>query len=149
MGRNGARVYAVNSIGFQLRAGSAFISILEYGHRVNLTLEDAMLYELRIYHAMPGRMPDLNRRFETITLKIWERFGIRQVGFWNVQIGESNQDLYYMLEWKDLAERERIWSAFMADPEWQKARAETEKNGPLLQSISNYMLTPTVYSKMK
>ena len=108
-----------------------------------------MLYELRIYHAMPGRMPDLNRRFETITLKIWERFGIRQVGFWNVQIGESNQDLYYMLEWKDLAERERIWSAFMADPEWQKARAETEKNGPLLQSISNYILAPTVYSKMK
>jgi hypothetical protein len=108
-----------------------------------------MLYELRIYHAMPGRMPDLNKRFETITLKIWERFGIRQVGFWNVQIGESNQDLYYMLEWKDLAERERVWAAFMADPEWQKARAETEKNGPLLTSISNYMLSPTAYSRMK
>ena len=108
-----------------------------------------MLYELRIYHAAPGRMPDLNRRFETITLKIWERFGIRQVGFWNVQIGESNQDLYYMLEWKDLAERERVWTAFMADPEWQKARAETEKNGPLLVSISNYILAPTAYSRMK
>jgi hypothetical protein len=108
-----------------------------------------MLYELRIYHAAPGRLPDLNKRFETITLKLWERCGIRQVGFWTVQIGESNQDLYYMLEWKDLAERERIWNAFATDPEWLKARAETEKNGPLVASLSNAILAPTVYSKMK
>ena len=108
-----------------------------------------MLYELRIYHAAPGRLPDLNKRFETITLKIWERLGIRHVGFWTVQIGESNQDLYYMLEWKDLAERERVWNAFIVDPEWLKARAETEKNGPLLTSLSNYILSPTVYSRMK
>jgi hypothetical protein len=108
-----------------------------------------MLYELRIYHAAPGRLPDLNKRFETITLKLWERCGIRQVGFWTVQIGESNQDLYYMLEWKDLAERERIWNAFATDPEWLKARAETEKNGPLVASLSNAILVPTVYSKLK
>ena len=108
-----------------------------------------MLYELRIYHAAPGRMPDLNKRFETITLKIWERHGIKQVGFWNVLIGESNADLYYILEWKDLAERERIWNAFTADPEWHQKRAETEKNGPLVNSISNYFLTPTAYSRMK
>jgi hypothetical protein len=94
-------------------------------------------------------MPDLNKRFETITLKIWERLGIKQVGFWTVQIGESNQDLYYMLEWKDLAERERNWNAFATDPEWLKARAETEKNGPLMTSLSNYILSPTAYSRMK
>jgi hypothetical protein len=111
--------------------------------------KDAMLYELRIYHTMPGRMPDLNKRFDTITLKIWDRHGIKQVGFWTVLIGESNADLYYILEWKDLAERERIWNAFQSDPEWISKRAETEKNGPLLQSISNYFLTPTSYSKMK
>ena len=31
-----------------------------------------MIYELRIYHAVPGRLPDLLKRFDTITLKIWE-----------------------------------------------------------------------------
>ena len=108
-----------------------------------------MLYELRIYHCAPGRLPDLNRRFETITLKIWERFGIRPVGFWTVMIGESNQDLYYLLEWQDLAERERVFAAFGADPEWQKARAETEKNGPLTTHITNAILTPTTYSKLQ
>ena len=108
-----------------------------------------MVYELRVYHAMPGRLPDLNKRFETITLKIWEKLGIRQVGFWTTLIGESNQILYYMLEWKDLAERERVWGGFMADPEWHKARAETEKNGPLVAHLSNTMLSPTTYSRMK
>jgi electron transfer flavoprotein alpha subunit len=41
-----------------------------------------MIYELRIYRAMPGRMPALLNRFQTRTLAIWNRFGIRQVGFW-------------------------------------------------------------------
>jgi len=108
-----------------------------------------MIYELRVYHCMPGRLPDLNKRFENITLKLWEKHGIRQVGFWTVLVGESNNDLYYLLEWKDLAERERLWSTFGTDPEWLKARAETEKNGPLLKHISNSFLTPTSYSKMK
>ncbi|MGI9522893.1 MAG: NIPSNAP family protein, partial [Hyphomicrobiaceae bacterium] len=41
-----------------------------------------MLYELRLYDCAPGRLPALLNRFENTTLKIWERFGIRQAGFW-------------------------------------------------------------------
>jgi len=108
-----------------------------------------MLYELRIYQATPGRLPDLNRRFETITLKMWEKHGIRPVGFWTTVIGESNQALYYMLEWESLAEREKKFTAFSTDPEWVAKRAETEKNGPLVQHISNSILQPTTYSKMR
>ena len=108
-----------------------------------------MLHELRIYRCIPGRLPDLNKRFESVTLKIWEKHGIRPMAFWTALVGPSNQDLYYMLEWKDMAERERIWNAFAADPEWHKARAETEKNGPIVANIENIFLAPTAYSKMK
>jgi hypothetical protein len=108
-----------------------------------------MLYELRVYRCMPGRLPDLNKRFETITLKLWEKHGIRPVGFWTTLVGESNQELHYLLEWKDMAERERVFGGFMADPDWQKARAETEKNGQLVANIANTFLAPTAYSKMK
>ncbi len=108
-----------------------------------------MIYEMRIYHCVPGRLPDLNKRFETATLKIWERHGIRPVGFWTVLVGSSNQDLYYMLEWKDMAERERVWNGFLADPEWLQKRAETEKNGPIVASVDNSFLAPTAYSKLK
>lgn len=108
-----------------------------------------MIHELRVYRCAPGRLPDLNRRFESVTLKIWQRHGIRPVGFWTTLIGESNQDLHYLLEWQDLAERERVWNAFAADPEWLEARAETEKNGPIVANITNTILAPTAFSKLK
>jgi hypothetical protein len=108
-----------------------------------------MIHELRIYHAAPGRLPDLNKRFETITLKLWEKHGIRQAGFWTVLVGPSNHLLYYLVEWNDLAEREQKWGAFMVDPEWLEKRAETERNGVLVQRVENMFLTPTSYSKVK
>jgi hypothetical protein len=98
---------------------------------------------------MPGRLPDLNRRFETVTLKLWAKHGFRPVGFWTTLIGESNQDLTYLLEWHDLAERERVWAGFMTDPEWLKARTESEKNGAIVANITNRILAPTAYSRMK
>jgi len=40
-----------------------------------------MLYEMHIYHAIPKQLPNLNKRFDTITLKVWNKFSIRQVSF--------------------------------------------------------------------
>ena len=108
-----------------------------------------MIHELRVYHCMPGRLPDLNRRFENITLKLWEKHGFRPVGFWTTMIGESNNDLSYLLAWENLAEREKKWAAFATDPDWLSARAETERNGPLITHFSNSILAPTSYSAMK
>ncbi len=108
-----------------------------------------MIHELRVYHCAPGRLPALLKRFETITLKIWERHGIRQAGFWTVAIGDSNNDLYYLLEWESLAERDRKWTSFQNDPEWIAKRAETEKDGPILNSLSNLILHPTAFSSVK
>ena len=108
-----------------------------------------MIYELRVYHCVPGRLPDLLKRFDTITLKLWEKHGIRQAGFWTTLVGESNQDLIYFLQWETLADREQKFTAFGADPEWLKARAETEKNGPIVASISNSFLAPTSFSSVK
>lgn len=94
---------------------------------------------------MPGRMPDLLKRFEQVTLPIWHRFGIRQVGFWTYVVAGSNHDLVYMLEWSSMAEREEKWPVFLADPEWLEKRARTEENGPLLSSFHNAFLQPTAF----
>ena len=67
-------------------------------------------------------------------------------GFWTVAIGESNQDLYYLLEWESLAERDEKWAAFQADPEWGEKRAKTEANGPIVSKITNAILQPTSFS---
>jgi hypothetical protein len=108
-----------------------------------------VIHELRIYRCMPGRLPDLNKRFQSATLKIWEKHGFRPVGFWTTVIGESNQDLTYLLEWQDLAERERVWAGFMADPDWLRERAESEKSGPIVAQITSSILAPTAFSRLK
>ena len=108
-----------------------------------------MLYELRIYHCVPGRLPDLMKRFDTITTRIWQRHGIEQAGFWTVAIGDSNQTLHYFLKWESLADREKKWTAFGNDPEWISARAETEKNGAIVARVENQILQPTSFSAVK
>src|ERR1700729_4384372 len=92
---------------------------------------NAMISELRVYHTMPGKLSALLKRFDEITLKIWERHGIHQAGFWTTLVGESNADLTYMLKWESLAEREKKWDSFQALPEWHGKRAETERGGPI------------------
>ena len=108
-----------------------------------------MIHEMRVYHCLPGRLPALLKRFETITLEIWQRHGIRQAGFWTVLVGESNQDLVYLLAWESMAERERIWNGFMNDPEWIAKRAETERDGQIVASITNSFLRPTGFSAVR
>jgi hypothetical protein len=48
-----------------------------------------------------------------------------------------------------MAEREKRWAAFGADPDWQQARAASEADGPLLKRIRAQFLRPTSYSPMK
>jgi hypothetical protein len=108
-----------------------------------------MIYELRVYRCVTGRLPALLKRFETTTLTLWKKHGIRQAGFWTTLIGESNNDLTYLLVWDSLAEREQKWNAFASDPEWLAKRAESERDGPIVETLSNQILAPTAFSAVK
>lgn len=108
-----------------------------------------MIYELRIYHAVPGKLAALVKRFETTTIHLFEKHGIHQVGFWTTAIGPSNNDLTYMLKWDSLDERTRRFTAFQNDPEWVAARTKSEADGALVGSFENQILTPTNFSALK
>jgi NIPSNAP len=108
-----------------------------------------MVYELRVYHCVAGRLPAIIKRFDTVTIGLFEKHGIKQVGFWTVAVGESSSDLVYMLQWESLAEREKKFAAFAADPAWIEARAKSEVDGPIVASITNSILMPTSFSALK
>ena len=108
-----------------------------------------MIYEQRIYTCLPGRLPALHKRFETVTLKLWDKHGIRQAGFFTTLIGEDAYDLTYLLAWESLAEREKKWTAFATDPDWVKARAESERDGMIVGRMRSQILQPTAYSAVK
>ena len=77
-----------------------------------------MIHELRVYQPLPGKMAKLQNRFSDQLLSIWDRHGIRPVGFWTTLLGESSNELTYILAWESLADRERKWTAFQEDPAW-------------------------------
>jgi hypothetical protein len=108
-----------------------------------------MIYELRIYDCLPGRLPALLKRFNDHTLALCDRHGIRQAGFFTTIVGEHGQRLTYFLAWESLAEREVKWKAFTTDPAWLKARDESEADGPIIANISNQLLAPTSFSSVK
>jgi len=103
------------------------------------------LQELRVYQAVPGKLPALNARFADHTTHLFEKHGIKNIGYWTQDVGPSNQ-LFYMVGYDSLADREKNWAAFSADPDWQKARAESERDGPLTSQTHSSILQPTAYS---
>jgi hypothetical protein len=108
-----------------------------------------MIYEMRTYHCMPGRLPALLKRFETDTLALWKKYGIRQAGFWTVVVGDSNLKLIFLIAWESMAEREQKWAAFTADPAHVASLAETQRDGPIIARASNEFLKPTAFSSVQ
>jgi NIPSNAP len=107
-----------------------------------------VIYELRVYDVVPGKLASLNDRFENVTLAFFEKHGIKVVGFWTDVIGTSNR-LTYMLAYEDLAHREKAWTAFAGDQERLARFAETERDGPLVARVTNTLMAPTKYSPME
>ena len=104
-----------------------------------------MLYELRVYETMPGKLPALNDRFANHTVGFFNKHGIGMLGFWTDEIGDSNK-LTYILSFDSMADREQKWAAFQADPGWQEVRAETEQDGAFVERVRNMFLRLTPYS---
>jgi hypothetical protein len=102
-----------------------------------------VIYEIREYTTVPGRMPDLVRRFTDHTLGLFERHGIEVEFISLTAVGDnSNNELVYVLRFDDLADLERKWAAFQADQDWQQARAASEEDGALVARISRRVLNP-------
>jgi hypothetical protein len=106
-------------------------------------------FELRTYYAEPGKMADLHARFRNHTCKLFEKHGMTIVGFWSPdKADDAEKRLIYILAYPSKEAREKSWKAFGADPEWQKVKAESEKNGKLVEKVDSVQMNPTDYSAM-
>jgi hypothetical protein len=124
------------------RVHNTMLQLTPYSPTPRLTTR---LQEWRIYEAMPGKLPNLHNRFANHTLRLFEKHGIANIGYWTEVFGTSNR-LVYMLGYPSLGDREKSWVTFQADPDWQRARAESEKSGPLVAKTYATILRPTAYS---
>jgi len=108
------------------------------------------VYELRLYHVKEGKMDALKARFGNHTDAIFRRYNMKSIGYWSPEDAPDSQNLFiYILEHPSRQEAEKNWAAFQADPEWQKVKAESEANGPLVDHIDHYFMDPTNFSALR
>jgi heme-degrading monooxygenase HmoA len=112
---------------------------------------DNRVFELRTYTAAPGKMDALNARFRQHTNKLFEKHGMTLIGYWMpMKQKEGEEKLIYILAYPSKEAADKSWQAFRDDPEWQKARAESEKDGKLLaKPPESVYMNPTDYSPLK
>jgi hypothetical protein len=108
---------------------------------------DTRVFELRTYTAAPGRLDTLNARFRDHTLKLFEKHGMTNIGYWT-PIDNAENKLIYILAHASRQAADRSWKEFGADPDWQTARkeSETKAGGPLTTKVERLYLTATDYS---
>ena len=107
--------------------------------------KDSRLFEMRTYYAAPGKLDALHARFRDHTLKLFEKHGMTNIGYW-VPTDNADNKLIYVLAFPDRDVREKAFKSFGADPDWQKAFKDSEKDGKLVTKIENLFLTATDYS---
>jgi hypothetical protein len=106
---------------------------------------DTRCYEMRIYYSPAGRLDDLHARFRNHTLKLFEKHGIQNIGYW-VPVDNKENKLVYLLAYPSREARDASWKAFFGDPEWKAVQKKTEANGPIVAKVETYFLTATDYS---
>jgi hypothetical protein len=107
------------------------------------------VYELRVYTAADGKMADLDRRFRDHTVDLFVKHGMMPIGFFHPVVASgapADNRLFYIMGYRDRADRDRAWTAFAADPEWQKVYRESQVDGSLTSKIESFFLTATDYS---
>ena len=107
--------------------------------------KDTRVFELRIYYAAKGKLDALNARFRDHTVKLFEKHGIENIGYWT-PIENPDERLIYLIAHKSEAAAKASWKAFIADPDWKAAAAASEKDGKILSKIEKCYLTATDYS---
>jgi hypothetical protein len=119
----------------------------------NSVAKDSRVFEMRTYHTLPGKLEDLQARFRNHTLKLFEKHGMTNIGYWvpvDEKTGEpSASTLVYIVAFPSFEARAKAWDDFRKDPAWIAVRDESEKNGKIVEKIESAFLKATDYSAIK
>jgi hypothetical protein len=108
------------------------------------------VFEMRTYYAHPGKMEALHARFRNHTNKLFVKHGMTLIGYWSpIDAKVADEKMVYILAYPSKAAAEKSWKDFINDDEWKKVKAETEKDGPLVERVESLYMNPTDYSPIK
>ena len=129
-----------------------------------------MIYEFRVYKLHPGKLDVFKKRFSKISLPLFEKHGVQYCGFWEIakfpessvpQVSKGGivkkaegskfgqDEIAYLVAFESVEQRDKAWLDFVKDLEWQRLKAESEAQGPIVKDEISYLLKPSEFSLMK
>src|ERR1019366_2464943 len=108
---------------------------------------DTRVFEMRSYYVNTGKITALHARFRNHTNKLFVKHGMTLIGYWSpIDAKQAEEKMVYILAYPSKEAADKSWDAFKKDPEWIKAKAASEKDGPLVKKVDSVFLNPTDYS---
>ena len=108
------------------------------------------VYELRTYTTHEGKLDDLLARFRNHTTKLFEKHGMKNIGYWVPQDDPQKKNtLIYVISHASRDAAKKSWDDFRADPDWKKVQTASEANGKIVQKVDAVYMDPTDFSTLK
>ena len=108
------------------------------------------VFELRVYHTFPGRLPALQSNFRDHNIDFLKKHGIVSIGYWTPQDAPASENtLIFILAHDSREAAARHWKEFHDDPEWQKIAKASQADGEIVERVESTFLTPTDYSPVR
>lgn len=157
-----------------------FLNATDYSAKLAPQKVGNRVFELRTYATTPNNLPLLNARFRDHTVKLFEKHGMTNLVYWNLPATEKTTvgdlfkavspvggdkvdvdagaaaapiSLVYFLTHKSTDAAKASFDSFRQDPDWVKARTESEvKGGGSLTApngVKSLMLKATPYSPIQ
>lgn len=108
------------------------------------------VFELRTYTAPDGKLPNLQARFRDHTIRIFNKHGMKSVGYWVPEDAPTKDNtLIYIISHDSREQAKKNWADFQADPEWKKVSAESQVDGRIVSNVVSVFMDATDYSPIK
>jgi hypothetical protein len=147
--RHGLVFFALASI--SLAAGSLLTASV--AHENQMTADSNQVFELRLYHAVPGKMPVLEARFRDMTSKLLAKHELKVVGYWVAEDASGsdnklNNTFVFMVAHPSREDAKKKWDAMRIDPGFEEL-VKSEKADKLVEGVDSTYMRPTDFSPMK
>jgi hypothetical protein len=128
-------------------AGSLITARLVHINQVRA--DSNRVFELRVYHSVPGTVPELESRFRDKLSKLLAKHDLNVVGYWVPEDAPAWDNTFiYIVAHRSREEAKKNWDAMRADPAFQEV-LKAEQASKTVEKIDETYMRPSDFSPMK
>lgn len=110
----------------------------------SMTAESSRVFELRVYHVLPGKMPAVEAQFRDAWAQLLDKHNLKVVGYWEAE----DKTFVYIVAHRSRDDAKKNWDALRADPEYLTLK-KSEMADKTLDKVDSTYMEPTDFSPMR